>query len=195
MCIRDRPESKAARLTIGMVLALRLYTTACYTSLNNPLRGLDADFKPRTLSAEQPHPLPVTVHLLTEGVKQLRAVEGASASGGTEHVTLWRGLRSVGMAEEFLDKGGSEKAPMSTTRELAVAVRYSKSSCSVLLKLETANFRERGADLTFLSAFPGEREVLYPPLTHLAPSRTQRVEVGGPGGVVFTVVEVRPSFG
>jgi len=183
---------KEAGLTIGMVLALRLYTTACYKSINNPLRGLNADYQPRPLSPEQPHPLPVTVHLLTEGVKQLRAVEGATA-GGRQKVTLWRGLRNVGIADAFLEAGGSEKAPMSATSNLEVAVRYSASACSVLLKLETSSFRERGADLSFLSAFPGEREVLYPPLTHLAPTRTQRVTTDDGG--VFTVIEARPTFG
>ena len=39
----------------------------------------------------------------------------------------------------------------------------------------------------------GEREVLYPPLTHLAPGRTQQVKTDG--GVTYTVVEVKPSFG
>ena len=189
----ERPESNAAKLTAGMVLALRLYTTACYTSINNPLRGLDRDFNPRPLSEEQPHPLPVTVHLLTEGIKQLRAIDGAG-SKSTESVTLWRGMHSVGVGDEFLQQGGSERAPMSTTRELEVAVKYSASTCSVLLKIETSDFRVRGADLSFLSAFPREQEVLYPPLTHLRVARTQTVKIEK-GGVAFTVIEVRPSFG
>lgn len=90
--------------------------------------------------------------------------------------------------------GGSEKAPMSTTHELEIAVRYSASQCSVLLMLATESFRERGADLTFLSAFPGEREVLYPPLTHLKPTGRKQV-MKTDGGFVFTTVEVKPSFG
>ena len=104
-----------------------------------------------------------------------------------------RGLRSLRLSDEFLREGGSEMALMSTTRELEVAVKYSTSACSVLLKLETRNFRERGADLTFLSAFPAECEVLYPPLTHCEPVRSQ--EVRTEGGVTFTVIEVRPSYG
>ena len=38
-----------------------------YKALNNPMRGLDANFQPRPLSKEQPHPFPVTMHLLNEG--------------------------------------------------------------------------------------------------------------------------------
>ena len=105
---------------------------------------------------------------------------------------LWRGLRNLTIADEFLRDGGSEKAPMSTTRELEVAVRYSASACSVLLKLETASFRERGADLAFLSAFPEEREVLYPPLTHLLPRRKQTVLTSRGS---YTIIEVKPSYG
>ena len=97
---------------------------------------------------------------------------------------------------------------MSTTRSLQVALAYSASECSVLLKLVTTSFRERGADLAWVSAFPGEAEVLYPPLTYLSPTGvTEEVlaaaanggaaEDDGRGqpGAKWQIVEVRPSFG
>ena len=37
----------------------------------------------------------------------------------------------------------------------------------LLFKVATRSFMDQGDDLQYLSAFPGEREVLYPPLTHL----------------------------
>ena len=81
----------------------------------------------------------------------------------------------------------------STTHDLSVAVRYSQSTSSVLLRLETKSFRERGADLTFLSAFPAERECLFPPLTHMRPvGEPQDVNVGA---LTYTVLDVKPSFG
>ena len=214
-------QARAASLTVGMVLALRLYTTACYASLNTPLRA--------KMSAANPHPFPVTVHLITEGstsprleyesapfppsppppplptifafaprvaVKRLRAVEG-SASSANDALTLWRGMKNVEIGDAFFnDGGGSEKAPMSTTHDLRVAVRYAvqaSSTTALLLKLNTRNFRERGADLRFLSCFEAEAEVLFPPLTHLSP--TQSVEHFEMKGIKFTVVEVEPSFG
>ena len=103
-------------------------------------------------------------------------------------------MRNLKFTSEFLQIGGSEKAPMSTTRSLEVAVRYSAGECSVLLKLETSGFRDRGANLNFISAFPGEVECLYPPLTHLAPTGNKQ-EVKLQNGVQFTVVEVKPTFG
>ena len=49
-----------------------------------------------------------------------------------------------------------------------------------------------GAELQWLSAFPHEAEVLYPPLTYLQPTgRTQIVELRG---YRFTVVEVEPHL-
>ena len=90
---------------------------------------------------------------------------------------------------EFERQGGSELACMSTTTDLAVALRYSASQASLLLKLRTSSFMDRGADIAFLSAFPGEREVLFPPLTYLQPTgRKEVLEFGE--GAKCTVVEV-----
>ena len=180
------PEAVKARLGRGHVLALRLYTTVCFMSINEPLRNA-------SLSADNPHPLPVTVHLLTEAIKRLRKIEGEQKSAA-ERIVLWRGMRNRSVPDDFLAAGGSEQAPMSTTRDLAVAVRYSTSECSVLFKLDTESFRERGADLSWVSAFPAERECCFPPLTHLRPvAMPQVVQVCE--GVSVTVLEVKPSFG
>ena len=65
--------------------------------------------------------------------------KGAAATKN-EHAVLWRGLRHLQLSDAFLAEGGSEKAPMSTSRSLDVAVRYSASTNSVLLKLETAKY-------------------------------------------------------
>ena len=46
-----------------------------------------------------------------------------------------------------------------------------------------------GADLAWISLFPNESEVLYPPLTYMQPTgRSQVVEVDG---FHYTIVEVR----
>ena len=49
-----------------------------------------------------------------------------------------------------------------------------------------------GADLRFLSAFPYEREALYPPLTFLLPTGSKHSLVYD--GTKFVVVDVEPSF-
>ena len=82
---------------------------------------------------------------------------------------------------------------MSTTSNLEVAIRYSTAAHSLLFKLRTDSFMQRGASIQFLSAFAGEEEVLYPPLTFLKPTgKTLSVPFQGR---LFTVVEVVPQFG
>ena len=93
---------------------------------------------------------------------------------------------------------------MSTTADLAIAVQYSltPSPCksSLLFRIVTNSFMQRGADLQFLSAFPGEAEYLYPPLTFLRPTG-RVVEIGisnddvpglGDAEVNYTVMELEP---
>ena len=180
-----RPE--AAHLTIEHVLALRLYTcTPVSFALNAPLRAFarDADGQlVRPIAMSDPYPFPVTISLIHEAIKKLRDAEGDQV------VTLWRGAKNMRMAQDFLRGGGVEMAPMSTSYSLATALFYSHSPNSILFKLVTKSFMERGADVAWLSAFPGERECLFPPLTFLSPTgRVQKV------GQTFTIVEVTPRL-
>ena len=55
-----------------------------------------------------------------------------------------------------------------------------------------------GADLQWLSAFPDEAEILYPPLTYLKPTgKAERFDTMDRDGkpVSFTVVELQPTLG
>ena len=104
------------------------------------------------------------------------------------------------MDDSFFKKGGTELAPMSTTTSLEVALNYCTSSNAVLLCLNCASFMRRGADLAFLSAFPREAEVLFPPLTYLKLAdkhdtpRTLQVEVHD-RVLTFTVLVMEPDLG
>ena len=59
--------------------------------------------------------------------------------------------------------------------------------------MSTKSFMQRGADLTYVSCFPAEAEVLYPPLTFLRPIG-EPIEVTT-AGLTFTVINVRPDVG
>ena len=62
----------------------------------------------------------------------------------------------------------------------------------MLLRLRTEDFLMRGPDISYLSAFPGEDEYLFPPLTYLSPTGvTEKLEVDD---AVFHVVEVKPRM-
>ena len=60
------PDARTAQLQTAHVLAIRLYSTAAFMSLNNPLRD-----RKRT----GPHPMAATVFFLADGIKKLRTVE------------------------------------------------------------------------------------------------------------------------
>ena len=68
---------------------------------------------------------------------------------------------------------------------------FRTSASSLLFKLSTKSFLQRGADIAFLSAFPSEGEVLLPPLTFLRPTG-QKLELLL-HDLKLTVVEVEPT--
>jgi hypothetical protein len=71
-------------------------------------------------------------------------------------------------------------------------MEYSASPEAVLLRLITEDFMTRGPDISFLSAFPGEDEYLFPPLTYLSPTGdTEKLEVDD---AIFHVVDVKPRM-
>ena len=177
------------------VLALRLYTTIAFKSINIPLRDQSHEAEGRA------HPLPVTVAHIVKAVLQLRKVEGNEATAH-DSVDLYRGLAGRSIPPEFLAKGGTELAPLSTTRNLMVALQYAASEHAVVLRLRTRGLVCRGADIAFISCFPAESEVLFPPLTYLGPVREKDengVEQLKPplvvsvGAATFSVVDVQPQ--
>lgn len=95
-------EARTAQLSPAHVVALRLYTTSVYQSINQPLRGNPTG---------TPHPLPCTVAFLSEGIRRLRAVDAVRADTALMPLDLWRGLKDCRSTKEFDAEGGSEFAP------------------------------------------------------------------------------------
>jgi hypothetical protein len=183
-------NARDAELDEEEMFSLRIYTTSAYKDLNNPLRDNTRYYE------RKPVPLPMISSLADEAIRKLRAVR-VRAGRGERNVVLWRGMRNTKVSDDFLQHGGTELAFMSTTTNPAVAVRYALSRHALLFKLVAPDFMALGADLQWLSAFPGEDEVLFPPLTFLKPTgRTENVDTVDRDGnsVSFTVVEVTPSF-
>ena len=136
-----------------------------------------------------------------EGIKTLRGLD-AESEEATAVFDLLRGFTDTTVPKEFMEKGGSEAAPMSTTKKYCVAcgyaVRKGETNSGLLMKIVTSNNLQRGADLTFLSMFPGEAETLFPPLTFVQPTgRVQEMEFKNSNGeVTFTlnIVEVTTTL-
>mmetsp|Transcript_34205 Transcript_34205/g.89960 ORF Transcript_34205/g.89960 Transcript_34205/m.89960 type:complete len:515 (+) Transcript_34205:114-1658(+) len=186
-------NARTALLEEAEVAALRIYTTSAYKSINDPLRNYDR------YKRKERHPLALTVTLITNGVKKLRAV-GAKSQTYKAEIELYRGMKDVKLPADFLTQGGTELALMSTTSDIQTALRYSASSKGVLLRMRTQSALQRGADLTFLSCFPKESECLWPPLTYLSPPGDQKephemeITIGKKTQATFLVLEVSPLF-
>ena len=162
----EDPKAQQAKLSEAEVVAMRLYTTIAYQFMNNPLRDDER------YNRGEPCPLPVTTYFAWNGIKKLRSLHVESGA-----VTLYRGMRNLNVDDDFMNqaRGGTELAFMSTTVDLRVAVRYCLSQNSLLFKIMSPNFMTMGADVQWLSAFPGEAEILYPPLTYLKPTGRKKV--------------------
>ena len=113
-----------------------------------------------------------------------------------QQLILWRVYRDVQVTSKLLEEGGTELAPLSTSSNPAVAIRFAvqnrKSNSCLLFRIVTDNNLQRGANLKFLSMFPGEDEILYAPLTFL--QATGRIQEVHHGEDKITVVEVKPTM-
>ena len=145
-----------AKLDPTHVLALRIYTSSSYTCFNNHLR-----------KNTKPHPFKMSVYYLNEAIKQLRSV-GAEFPDYYEEVSFWRGMRDRTIMAEFKKKGGTEMAPMSTSRDKTVAFKYAASGTPLVFHYKAIALQQ-GVSIEFLSLYPKEKEYLYPPLTYLSP--------------------------
>ena len=170
-------QAQQAELSIAEVASLRLYTSSTFRLINGPLRA-----------KRKPHPLAGTTLLISNALKKLRAVHMHKKNFKTMY--LWRGMRNRTVSEDFLLKGGSELACMSTSSDLNVVASYARSKTPLLFRLKVDSPMELGAELDWLSLYPGEAEVLYPPLTFAKPLFRQSIQ-GLEGG---TVVTMKPSF-
>lgn len=119
------------------------------------------------------------MRFLAAAIKQLRTNNAPLPGAGRATRYLYRSFKGLSPSDGFMENGGSELGTMSTTTELEVAMRYAASESPMLLRLAIENFLQYGADIAFLSAFPGESEVVYPPLTFMLPSPHGRREIEG----------------
>ena len=182
----QEPQAIEAKLTKAELVALRLYTSHSYESINVPMRDM------RRVG---PHPLPGVVTNIQEGLKKLRAL-GANDASSKQTLVLWRGMSAMKFSDEFSAEGGTELAPMSTTTDVGVAIRYAikkETRAALLFRFVTRNNLERGADVQWLSMFPGESEMLFPPLTFIQKTRSE-ARVVEHEGVTVTVVELSTTL-
>lgn len=133
----------------------------------------------------QPRSPEIERALLQAAAAHVPTGPAAGAQGGTPPI-FWRGMKNVSLSDAFRRariiwrEGTVEPALMSTTTDLATAMRYSAKDGAmmrVVLKLvpDTPYELHVGADVAFLSLFPTEREVLFPPGVTLVPRAVEFV--------------------
>lgn len=139
------------------VLAIRLYTTDSFISINEPMRTHN---KPHPTL---PHPFAATMYYITMGLKAIRTAAGADKTESAEERIFWRGV-GIALGDDFTS--GTEMSCMSTSASATEALKFANEN-GFLFQIVCNDYYSRGADIRVLSVFPHEKEVLYPPLTYL----------------------------
>ncbi|KAJ1481748.1 ankyrin repeat-containing domain protein, partial [Baffinella frigidus] len=75
---------------------------------------------------------------------------------------------------------------MSTTQDQRVATQYAGTKMPTVFKIGVGAV-DRGAPIKFLSQYPGEEEILYPPMSYLEVTGETRMVAGPSGGVTRVV--------
>ncbi|CAK0810143.1 unnamed protein product [Prorocentrum cordatum] len=175
------PQAVEAGLDLCHVLALRIYTSSLFQIITRPFRETQ-----NQEGFQDEHPVPVTVLLLHDALKKLRQLHLNDDSPYEEY---WRGMNNLDVSGDFLRNGGTELGPMSTSVSKIKLGEYANSEHPLILRIVPATFMERGSDISWLSLYPGEREVLYPPLTYLEAIRQRRIK-----NSKGWVIDVRPHI-
>jgi Ran GTPase-activating protein (RanGAP) involved in mRNA processing and transport len=149
-------NAKEACLTETEVIGLRLYSGPMFMHYNMVLRQ------------QTGKQYITTIHAIVSGIIKLSSIMKLPLDR-----KVYRGLSGVELPEEFWHadkygaKGGVEMGIMSTTRSMGVAVQYSSyGQVPTVFEIEIGQV-DRGAELRWISQFPGEDEVVMPPLSNL----------------------------
>jgi tetratricopeptide (TPR) repeat protein len=163
-------------LNVAELVGMRLYTGPMFVFYNTMLRA-----RGQRITWEFPNRYPVsynavvagkfitTIHAISSGILKLGRCQPC--------VTVYRGAGGFKMPTRLLEadaygtKGGVELSFMSTTMDPKVAQTYGKDWDSERglnyvyeMEMDSAN---RGACLIWLSQYPEEAEILFPPLSSL----------------------------
>ncbi len=166
--------AKAVSLKKAEVISLRLYTGPMYMLYNAVLRK----FPKAVLESLLGNRYESTIFCIISGISKL-----SKATYIPPDRRVFRGLGGMLLPDEFWSvqeggfRGGIEWGLMSTTTNREVAVQYSGMDKQRGVVFEIAVGRvDIGANLSWVSQYPGEEEYLFPPLTFLEVVGEPRVE-------------------
>eukprot|EP01042_Synura_sphagnicola_P004989 gene4989-6355_t len=155
----------SANLTRSEVIALRLFTGPMYMKYNAVLRG----FPDAVVNGLLGNRYITTIHTIVSGIIKLSQVAELPVSR-----KVYRGLGGMLLPEKFWKpdafgcRGGVEYGFMSTTTERDIAIMYSgrEGQLQTIFEMEVGQI-DRGANISWLSQYPLEKEFLVPPLSNL----------------------------
>ena len=146
------------------IIAGRLYTGPLYEKYNTVLRAKSGNtfLVAKCASLCRGNEYATTIHAINscviKGSKLMKAVK------------VYRGFTGAKLPSSFWERdafncrGGVEFGFSSTTVERAQAEHYATGRASTLFEMDMG-LVDKGCDLSWLSQYPHEREVLFPPLT------------------------------
>eukprot|EP00966_Prymnesium_polylepis_P262320 6059260-Prymnesium_polylepis.1 len=153
-------KAKEPLLMLEEAFAGRLYTGPMFVKYNDLLRG----FGP-ALKGCLGNTYVTTTHAINSCIIKIGKLTAACK--------VYRGVSGGVLPESFLVpnrfnvRGGIEAAFMSTTTDVSVAKHYLRPGEPAMVFEMQMGMVDRGADLSWLSQYPHEREILFAPLTGL----------------------------
>ena len=160
-CNRDLRNARSDNIvTPAQALSMRLYTTSTFRRMNNSLRGFMERVDDSHSDSKQ-IPLRACVQSARKGIVRLQAIPRPPESS-------FRGVTGY-LPERFeAERIGMDYAFISTSVKDTIAAEFAGSvDISVLFEMEFVAGCP-GADISMLSLFPGEKEVLFAPCTGLS---------------------------
>ena len=163
----DYARNKFPDLHLSEITALRLWTGPMYKRYTFLLRSHCGNL---CLPCHVPVLYVTTVHAFNSGIVKLSRRQATRTPN-----IIYRGLRLNSLASApRTGIDGVEPSPLAFSTDRAVAEGYARGSGGLLLEFDLDATKEGrsgelapGADISWLSQFPHEREVLFPALSLL----------------------------
>jgi len=186
--LTDDDLIKRAGLSKAEIVALILYTGPMYVKYNAALR----QFPKAVVEGNEGNLYVNTITAVVSGIMKL-----SMFSRLPDGKIVYRGMANRRLPSKFMNpdergvSGGVEMGLMSTTTSLKTALQYTKGGRLPTIFSIRVGGVNMGASLQALSQYPGEEEILFPPLSHL--ERVGPVRVCYLEGVLVRVIPMAVS--
>ena len=188
----DDPTAALAGLAREEVIAIRLFTGPMFMKYNAKLR----QFPAAGVEALKKNGYVTTIHAVVSAIIKLSRTWKIPYDR-----KVYRGLGGMLLPQEFWKedpfgcRGGVEFGIMSTTTTREVAIQYSgvEKGRPTIFEIEVGQV-DRGAPLRWVSQYPGEDEIVMPPLSNLEVVGDARMESTSKGVVMVIPLRINVNL-